>query len=99
MPIEGWRSDAYLRVEDVALMLHCSTRTIHELTRTRAIPHVKRPHGRRCLFRYGWLQAWLRGAALIVIDLPFGGRVVRPRDTGDASLPNGSEQGEEKYRG
>ena len=33
----------YLVVEDVAQRLHCSTRTVHELTRTNSIPHRRLP--------------------------------------------------------
>jgi excisionase family DNA binding protein len=73
----------WLVVEEVARRLRCSTRTIHELTRCAAIPHFKRPGGRRCLFRSDWLEAWEQGAPLRVVDLPLGGRVVSP--TGDSN--------------
>ena len=69
----------YLFVEDVAEHLRCSTRTIHELTRTLAIPHRRLPGGRRCLFRLDELEAWESGAPLEVIQTPRGGRVVRPK--------------------
>jgi len=69
----------YLLVEDVAERLHCSTRTIHELTRTGAIPHRRLPGSRRCLFLVSDLEAWEAGAELDVRDLPRGGRVVVPR--------------------
>jgi hypothetical protein len=36
-------SSPYLLVEDVAKRLHCSTRTVHELTRTSSIPHRRLP--------------------------------------------------------
>jgi excisionase family DNA binding protein len=68
----------YLLVEDVAARLRCSTRTIHELTRTNAIPHRRLPGARRCLFRADELEAWENGAALEVVQLPGGGRVVKP---------------------
>ena len=68
----------YLLVEDVAQRLRCSTRTIHELTRTSAIPHRRLPGSRRCLFRLDELQAWEDGSPLEVRDLPRGGRVVTP---------------------
>lgn len=71
----------YLLVEDVAERLHCSTRTVHELTRTLAIPHRRLPGGRRCLFRPDELEAWENGAALEVVEQPRGGRVVRPAGT------------------
>jgi excisionase family DNA binding protein len=69
----------YLLVEDVAKRLHCSCRTIHELTRTGAIPHRRLPGGRRCLFREDELEAWEGGAPLEVIETVQGGRVVRPK--------------------
>lgn len=68
----------YLLVEDVAQRLRCSTRTIHELTRTAAIPHRRLPGGRRCLFLLPELQAWEAGVALEVVETARGGRVVRP---------------------
>lgn len=70
----------YLLVEDVAARLRCSRRTIHELTRTNAIPHRRLPGGRRCLFLPAELEAWEAGARLEVLERPRGGRVVRPKD-------------------
>ena len=69
----------YLLVEDVAERLRCSTRTVHELTRTNAIPHRRLPGSRRCLFRPDELEAWENGTPLEVTALPRGGRVVAPR--------------------
>ncbi len=69
----------YLLVEDVAARLRCSCRTIHELTRTCAIPYRRLPGGRRCLFREDELEAWEGGAPLEVIETAGGGRVVRPK--------------------
>lgn len=71
----------YLLVEDVAARLRCSRRTVHELTRTNAIPHRRLPGSRRCLFRADELEAWEDGAALEVAKLARGGRVVAPRRT------------------
>ena len=68
----------YLLVEDVAERLRCSTRSVHELTRLREIPHRRLPRSRRCLFLVEELEAWEAGAALEVVELPGGGRVVRP---------------------
>jgi excisionase family DNA binding protein len=79
-PVEG---RPYLLVADVAERLRCSTRTIHELTRTHSIPHRRLPGSRRCLFRVDELEAWEEGAPLEVKELPRGGRVVIP------SLPQG----------
>jgi excisionase family DNA binding protein len=52
----------YLMVEDVAALLGCSKRTVHERA------------------RLGEIRAWLDGAPLELVELPRGGRVVRPRD-------------------
>src|SRR5215203_6114917 len=69
----------YLVVADVAERLRCSTRTVHELTRTCSIPHRRLPGTRRCLFRPDELEAWEDGAPLNVVELPRGGRLVTPR--------------------
>lgn len=69
----------YLLVEDVAERLRCSTRKIHELTRTAAIPHRRLPGSRRCLFLEAELESWEAGAALELRELADGGRIVRPR--------------------
>jgi len=72
-------NSAYLQVKDVAERLRCSTRTVHELTRTCAIPHRRLPGTRRCLFREKELEAWENGLPLEVTELPRGGRLVVPR--------------------
>ena len=69
----------YLVVEDVAERLHRSIRSVHELTRTCAIPHRRLPGSRRCLFLLDHLEQWEDGAELEVVELARGGRVVRPR--------------------
>ena len=68
----------FLIAEEVASRLRCSLRTVHELTRTRGIPHRKLAGSRRCLFLVEELQAWESGTDLEVQELPRGGRVVRP---------------------
>ena len=72
------RGSPYLLVEDVARRLRCSTRTIHELTRTNSIPHRRLPGSRRCLFRADELEAWENGATLEIRGLPRGGKIVSP---------------------
>jgi excisionase family DNA binding protein len=72
-------SSHYLLVEEVAERLRCSRRTVHELTRTSAIPHRRLPGCRRCLFRSDELEAWENGSPLEAVDLPSGGRLVVPR--------------------
>jgi excisionase family DNA binding protein len=69
----------YLLVDEVAARLRCSTRTVHELTRSNAIPHRKLPGARRCLFLPAELEAWEAGAPLELVELPRGGRVVRTK--------------------
>ena len=68
----------YLTTDDIARRLRCSRRSVHELTRTGAIPHRRPPGARRCLFVETEITAWLDGASLDVLDLPRGGRVVTP---------------------
>ena len=68
----------YLTVPAVAERLHLSIRTLHELTRTFGIPHRRLPGARRCLFLEEELEQWENGAELELIELPRGGRVVRP---------------------
>jgi len=75
----------FLTVEDVAPMLGKSKRALHELTRTGRIPHRVLPYGRRCLFEPAWLEAWADGCELERIDLPGGGRIVRPKGAGEDS--------------
>jgi excisionase family DNA binding protein len=69
----------YLVVEEVAERLRCSTRKVHELTRTGAIPHRRLPGSRRCLFLEAELEAWESGAQLDIRELGEGGRLVVPR--------------------
>jgi excisionase family DNA binding protein len=77
----------YLLVEDVAIRLRCSTRTIHELTRTKRIPHGRLPGSRRCLFLGDELERWEAGATLNVRNLEGGGRVSHPHDGRGARTP------------
>lgn len=74
----------FLRVEDVAGFLGCSTRTVHERARLSEIPHRRPPGARRLLFLEAELRAWLDGAELEHVELPRGGRVVRPKGAGRA---------------
>jgi excisionase family DNA binding protein len=77
----------FLLAVEVAERLRCSLRTIHELSRLGEIPHRKLPGSRRLLFLEAELIRWEGGARLEVVDLPRGGRVVRPvglRDLGSA---------------
>lgn len=71
----------FLTVEQVAALLHVSKRTVHELTRTCAIPHRRIGGTRRCLFVRTEIDAWLDGVTLETRDAPNGGRIVRPAQT------------------
>ncbi len=66
-----------LVVDEVAARLRCSRRAIHELTRTRSIPHRKLAGSRRILFLEDELARWIDGADLEIIELRDGGRIVR----------------------
>lgn len=70
---------AFLMVEDVAALLGCSRRTVHERARLGEIPHRRPPAARRLLFLESEIRAWLDGAHLERLELPRGGRVVRPK--------------------
>ena len=69
----------FMLVEDVAERHGVSVRKVHELTRQGLIPHRVLPHGRRLLFTWEHLEAWENGCELERIDLPAGGRIVRPK--------------------
>jgi excisionase family DNA binding protein len=75
----------FLLAEDVAALLGCSVRTIHERARLGEIPH-RRPSGaRRLLFLESEIRAWIDGTELERVDLPRGGRVVRPKGASRAA--------------
>ncbi len=69
-------SSSYMLVEDVAVLLGCSKRTVHERARLGEIPHRRPPSARRLLFLEAELREWLDGASLERVELPRGGRVV-----------------------
>jgi hypothetical protein len=71
---------SYLVAEQVAERQACSVRKVHELTRQDLIPHRVLPHGRRLLFEEEHLRAWEDGAELERVELPAGGRIVRPKE-------------------
>jgi excisionase family DNA binding protein len=71
---------ALLHVERVAELLGCSVRSVHELTRRRAIPFRRLPGMRRCLFVEAEVLAWVdAGGApeLEVVEGQRGAVVVR----------------------
>jgi excisionase family DNA binding protein len=68
----------YLTTEEAADFLHVSPWTIREMARLNQVP-VRRPSGtRRLLFREDELREWIEGAELELVELPGGGRIVRP---------------------
>src|SRR6478752_6987250 len=68
---------------DVADRLRCSTRKVHAMTAAREVPHRRLPGSRRCLFLIRDLEAWESGCELETLDLPRGGRIVRPKRSDD----------------
>jgi hypothetical protein len=59
--------------------------TLYELTRTGRVPHRKLPGCRGLLFPLDELERWEDGAQLEHVQLPDGGRVVRPVQNGTGS--------------
>ena len=78
-------STEYLKVEDVAELLHISTRTVHEMTRQRRIPFRRPPYTRRCLFNLAEIEAWMNGAKLETEKFEGNGLAVRPASGSGAS--------------
>jgi excisionase family DNA binding protein len=76
------RRPDYLTVEEAAELLRRSPRSVHELTRSRKIPHRRLVGMRRLLFLADELEAWADGAELETIELADGSRVVRPIEVG-----------------
>lgn len=73
-----------LHTEDVSELLGVSLRSVHELTRRRAIPFRKIEGTRRALFLEDELRTWVEAggsAPLEVIEGERGGVVVRPRSS------------------
>jgi hypothetical protein len=68
----------YLLVEDVAKLLGCSVRSVHERARLHQLPHRRLGGTRRLLFLEDELRAVIDGAELEVVKTASGGRVVKP---------------------
>jgi excisionase family DNA binding protein len=68
----------FVTAPEVAMRLRCSLRTVHELARRNEIPLRRLPGCRRLLFSEDDLSQWEAGAAVEVVRLPRGGRIVRP---------------------
>jgi excisionase family DNA binding protein len=77
--VEPRATSPYLLVGQVAALLGCSVRTVHELARLRQLPHRRPPGCRRLLFLEDELREWLDGAELDVKELRHNGRAVRPK--------------------
>ena len=67
-----------MTASEAASALKISLRSLHELARTRRIPHRRLAGQRRLYFREDELELWLDGCELEVVELGRG-RVVRPR--------------------
>jgi excisionase family DNA binding protein len=70
-------SERWFSAKDAAAYVGRSPRVIHELTRTKRIPHRRVDGLRGYLFRSGDLDAWLAGAQLEAVEVS-DGLVVRP---------------------
>ena len=71
-----------LHVEDVGRLLGISTRSVHELTRRRAIPCRRIAGTRRILFDAEEVSDWVDSGGAVeleVIEGRDGGLVVRPK--------------------
>jgi excisionase family DNA binding protein len=70
---------AWLTIDGlIANVLPMSKRSVHELTRSGRIPFTRIAGTRPCLFQTDEIRQWLDGAPLEVVDLPGGGKRVRP---------------------
>jgi hypothetical protein len=76
----------YLIVDDVMRRYGVARRTVHEWTRLGLVPHRVLPGTRRVLFEEAALQAFDDGAKLERVELPNGGRIVRPVESPPARL-------------
>jgi hypothetical protein len=66
--------------EQAAEILGYSVSWLHKQTRREAVPFRKLPHGRLCLFEEEPLRYWAdTGCELERIDLPGGGKIIRPK--------------------
>jgi hypothetical protein len=83
MSAEAFR---YFVVDDVMRRYGVARRTVHEWTRLGLVPHRVLPGTRRVLFEEEVLQAFDEGAELERVDLPNGGRIVRPVESPSARL-------------
>lgn len=68
-----------LTVEQAAERYHTSRKAIHDKTRARVIPMLKRAGFRRVLLPVAWLDAWDEGAELEVSEGTDGTVMVRPK--------------------
>lgn len=77
----------YLLIEAVAERYGGAVRTIHRKAELGLIPHRRLPGTRRLLFDEEHLAAFEDGAELERVDLPGGGRIVRPKGEAWTTAP------------
>ena len=70
-------SGEWLTVPEVADLLRCSVRSVHEKTRARQLP--LRKHGRTILFSRDEITQWLDGCELEQVTTRTGAVIVRPK--------------------
>lgn len=80
MTQDGLR-ETFLTVEQAAETLQTTPRALHERTRARAIPMVKRRGMRRVLIPATQLERWMHGADLEVIETSDGSVIVKTVET------------------
>jgi hypothetical protein len=68
----------FLTVRQAAETIGMSERWLRERIRGDEIPNRRLPHSNRILFQADWLEMWADGCELERVDLPHGGRIVRP---------------------
>jgi hypothetical protein len=88
----------FLSVREFAVRWQISVRTAHALIARRAVPHRKFSYTRRILIPLADLERSEEGAELEELQLPGGGRIVRPVDgdlsrSGEKSARNGVQRG------
>ena len=68
----------HLLIDEVCARYSCTPKVIHDKTRTRRMPFLKRPGWRHLMFNPDHLEQWDNGAPLETVELDDGGVLVRP---------------------
>jgi hypothetical protein len=76
----------FLNITETAERYGTTPRALRDKTRKNLIPFTLRPGWKGCMFLPEHLDAWDDGAALEVVELPDGGKLVRPVEPKKAGL-------------